>query len=537
MKINWFWRKSVQKSTARFHAREKKAISSIPHESFDASLEKNVAEITKQLGKNMDFVISRMVYAGLPVVLCFFQSLVDTKKLSENVVLPLQNNGMGGAVTRKDAAIVDGEVRDLLDEMKQRIVLSDVQVMTDWQNAINELLLGKALLLAEGQTAGLLVGAGKVEKRDISAPETEQSVVGPRESFVEDLGTNLTLIRQRLRDPFLLVESVQLARRGMQGVAVLYLADVANPSIVKEVKRRLDSIVTDTIRGQMHLQEMLEDNPLSLFPQLRPTERPDVICSYLLEGNVAVIVDGAAHALILPITFFQLLDTVDDYYSGWQYATLIRFVRMLALSFSIVVPGLYVSLVAYNPELIPTRLVISMDAARVKVAMPIILEIFAMDLMMEILREAGIKLPRPIGQAISIIGGLVIGEAAVNANLVSPVTVVIVAVTAISSFTAPVYLLGITYRILRFFLLVCGSVLGLYGLLLGLFLIHAHAARLVSFGVPYLAPLSPLRIKDWSDTLIRLSFRKLTDRPSFLRPLQRTKAVSMSMNVHKRRKN
>jgi hypothetical protein len=352
---------------------------------------------------------------------------------------------------------------------------------------------------------------------------------------VEILASNISLIRQRLRDPHLCVQTFHVGGRTKQEVACLYLDDVANPVIVEKVRERLASIDTDALQGQHHLQELLQDNSYSFFPQLRPTERPDVACSYLLEGSVVLMVGGAAHALILPITFFQLLNTVDDYYSSWQYATLIRFVRMMLLLVSIAVPGLYLSLVAYNPELMPTRLVISMDAARVKVALPIVLEIFVMEIMIEILREAGVKLPRPVGQAVSIIGGLVIGEAAVNANLVSPVTVVVVALTAISSFTAPVYQLGITFRILRFFLFLCSCVFGLYGFLLGLFVIHAHAARLVSFGVPYLAPLSPLRVRDWMDTLVRFSYKRLTHRPTFLAPLKAIKAKTLPMTFKKQR--
>jgi hypothetical protein len=505
---------------------------------FHHSLQENVYSLTRWLGKNTDFATNDLICGGWRVSLVFFTTLVDLKLLAERVVFPLQDKWDDGIKGQETETFLTGETTaiDPLSEVKSRIVVSDTQRVDDWQSAIGQLMNGKALLLVDGTAAALAIGVEKVEKRDITAPETEQSVIGPRESFVEILASNITLIRQRLRDPHLRVETFQVGRRSKQQVAAFYLDDVANPVIVEEVRRRLSSIDTDALQGQLHLQEMLEDNTISVFPQLRPTERPDVACSYLLEGSVVVMVEGAAHALILPITFFQLVGTVDDYYSSWQYGTLVRFVRMIALLFSIVVPGLYLSLVAYNPELIPTRLVISMESARVKVALPIVLEIVTMEIMIEILREAGVKLPKPVGQAVSIVGGLVIGEAAVNANLVSPVTVVIVALTAISSFSAPVYLLGITYRILRFFLLLCSATLGLYGFLLGLFVIHAHVARLVSFGVPYLAPLSPLRMRDWIDTLVRLSFKKLTNRPTFLAPLKSTKANNLPMTTKVQRK-
>lgn len=499
----------------------------MPH--LHTSLERNVEDLRRSLGKNADFVMKEFDYAGRRACLCFFHSLVDSKKLEEYVLVQLHQKEEEVVHTLTD--------QDQFQEiMRNWFPLIDIGRTGDLGSALQQLMYGEALLLIDGENTCLLIAVKKVEKRDVQPPDMEQSVIGPKESFVEEMGTNITLIRQRLRDPRLYVESLQVAKRGKQEVAILYLVDVTNASIVDEVKKRLNAIEIDHIQGQLHLQELLQDNSLSLFPQIRPTERPDVACSYILEGSVVLMVQGASHALIVPISLFQLMDTIDDYYNTWHYATLIRFLRMLAMLFSISIPGLYLSLVAYNPELIPTRLVISMDAARVKVALPIILEIFVMEIIIEILREAGLKLPKPIGQAISIIGGLVIGEAAVNANLVSPVTIVIVALTAISSFTAPVYLLGITYRILRFFLLICSSVLGLYGFLLGLFFIHAHVARLYSFGVPYLAPLSPLRIRDWGDTFIRMSFKKLTSRPTFVEPKKPTKGKPLPMNIHARRK-
>jgi hypothetical protein len=536
MKFNLFWRKSVNKSK-RFLLRGKKAMDTIGKTPFHASLAKNAEELTERLGGNSDFAACHLTCLGRSVSLFFLRSLTDPDRLNRQVMSSLQQRGDMLPTDQESSVAGDKEGRDLLSLIQEDILsVSDTWRVEDWQTAIEQILYGKALLLVDGETAGLAVGVEKENSRSIEAPETEQSVIGPKESFVEALSTNIGLVRQRLRDPYLRVESVVVGTRTKQGVAVLYLVDVANPRIVEEVKRRLSCIETDSLIGQMQLQEYLEDNSFSLFPQLRPTERPDVTCSYLIEGNVAVMVEGASHALLLPVTFFQLLDTVDDYYTSWQYATLIRFVRMIALFFSITTPGLYLSLVAYNPELIPTRLLISMDAARIKVAFPILVEIFIMEVIIEILREAGVKLPKPVGQAVSIIGGLVIGEAAVNANLISPVTVVIVALTAISSFSAPVYYLGITYRILRFFLLVCSSFFGTYGLILGLFLIHGHVARLVSFGVPYLSPLSPLRLREWTDMLVRFPLKKLRTRPTFLKTLTQKKAGYFPM-IHRDRRN
>ncbi|WP_197058282.1 spore germination protein [Brevibacillus thermoruber] len=537
MKFSMFWRKSVSKSK-RFLLREKQTVNSIKVAPFNPSLSRNIEELEELLGGNIDFSTYQFTCFDRSISLFFMRTLIDSERLTRHIISPIQKTGL--FLTSQGLSLSRNRERegDELITLIQESCLpsSDTQRVENWQSAIEQILYGKALLLIDGETVGLSVGVKKENARNIDQPETEVSVIGPKESFVETLNTNIGLVRQRLRDPYLRVSSVVVGKRTKQEVAVLYLMDVANPLIVNEVRRRLSCIETDGLISQVQLQEFLEDDSFSLFPQIRPTERPDVTCSYLLEGNVVVLAEGSAHALLLPITFFQLLDTVDDYYTNWQYATLIRFVRLIALFFSIISPGLYLSLVAYNPELIPTRLLISMDAARVKVPFPILIEIFIMEVMIEILREAGVKLPKPVGQAVSIVGGLVIGEAAVNANLVSPVTVVIVALTAISSFAAPVYYLGITYRILRFFLLICSSIFGTYGLILGLFLIHGHVARLVSFGVPYLAPFSPLRLQDWTDMLIRIPMKKLRTRPTFLKTIKKRKASFFSM-VHRDRNN
>lgn len=530
-KASFFWRKAVRQP-GRWSKREQRAIASFPLDVFQPSLDQNVKDITDQLGRNMDFVSRVLIVGGRRAALFFFHTLVDLKQLNEQVILPLEERWEDG-LTDQGPLVTEEETEKFpLDIMGKRILAGSLLERVDtWPRAVRELLAGKVLLLVDGETAGLLIGVNRVSKRNISEPDTEHSVIGPRESFVEDRDTNLALVRKWLKDPFLTVESVHVARRGNSEAAVLYVADIANPEVVQEVKRRLSLIDADVVYGHMYLQEMIQDNAWSLFPQMRATERPDVVSSYLLEGCVAILDGSSTYALIVPMSFFQLLSTVDDYYSPWQYATLIRIVRVMAIILSIAIPGLYLSLVAYNPELIPTRLVISMEAARARVAMPMLLEILVMEVMIEILREAGIKLPRPVGQAVSIVGGLVIGEAAVNANLVSPVTVVIVALTAISSFSAPVYQLGITYRILRFFLLFASSVLGLYGFMLGVFVIHAHLCKLVSFGVPYLAPLSPLRLTDWKDTMVRFPFRKLTNRATFLKPLAMKALTPLPMKL------
>ncbi len=494
-------------------------------ETFHTSLDQNAAKLKALFGDNLDFAYQEILSPFGRGMLFYFSSLVSQEVVADILFRPLQEM----EPDQNEHSKTDRRTARPDELIRHKLPVIDTESTSDFRAATEKLAGGMALLLLDGHGEGLLLNIRKTEKRNIAPPETEQSVIGSKESFIEDLNTNIALIRQTLPDPNLRAEPVTVAVRGTNKVAVLYMSDVANPQLVEKVKQRLGQIRVDAIHGQAHLEELIEGNSFSLFPQLRTTERPDVATSYLLEGHVLIILPNAAQVLIAPITFMQFITTIDDYYSRWQYATLVRFVRIFALLLSILLPGLYISLVAYNPELIPTRLVISMDASRTRVALPSILEILAMEISIEILREAGIKLPKPIGQAVSIIGGLVIGEAAANANLVSPVTVVIVALTAISSFSAPLYALGVTLRVLRFFLILCSAFLGLYGLLLGFFLIHIHLCKLNSFGVSYLSPFSPLNIQDWKDTVVRFPFKKITKRPGFMKTLRPTKSRSYPM--------
>jgi spore germination protein len=285
---------------------------------------------------------------------------------------------------------------------------------------------------------------------------------------------------------------------------------------VEEVRKRIKKIDIDDLLESGYVEQLIEDNYLSPFPQVQSTERPDRVIGALLEGRVTILLDGTPFALIVPVTFSMLLQSPEDYYERWIPGTLIRLLRFGAALMALLGPALYISFVSFHPGLIPTKLSISIIGTREGVPFPSLIEALFMEIAIEILREAGLRLPKPIGPAIGIVGGLIIGDAAVQAGIVSPIMVIVVAVTAISSFAIPQYNAAITLRILRFVAMFCAAVYGLYGVILFFLFLCSHLVKLKSFGVPYVSPAVPYQIKDWKDFIIRMPLKMMKRRPKMM---------------------
>ncbi len=338
---------------------------------------------------------------------------------------------------------------------------------------------------------------------------------GPRDSFVEAINPNLMLIRRRLRDPSLVFERIQIGNRGQNDVVIAYIKDIANEDLVLEVRKRLKKVDLDVILDSGYIEQLIEDDWWSPFNTIQDTERPDEVVAGLTEGRVAILVDNSPFALLAPTTFNTQMMSPEDYYVRWPAANFVRLIRFIASFVSFVTPSLYIALISFHPEMIPTQLALSVAASREGLPFPSFIEALIMELSLELLREAGIRLPGPIGQTIGIVGGLVIGEAAVNAGIVSPIMVIVVAMTAIAGFIIPTYTLSFGLRIARFFLMIAASFFGLYGLTLGLLIILGHLATLTSFGVSYLSPWAPLNLKDLRDSVIRFPWHSLKQRPRY----------------------
>jgi spore germination protein KA len=293
------------------------------------------------------------------------------------------------------------------------------------------------------------------------------------------------------------------------------MKEIANPKIIKEVKRRIQNLDIDFAIGDGVLDQLIEDHPFSLFPQIISTERPDRTASFLMDGKVALICDGTPFASIVPVTFFHMFHTSEDSTIRWQYATFLRYIRVIASFFAALLPGLYVALTLYHKEMIPTELLSSLHKARENVPFPTLIEVLLLEVSFEIIREAGVRVPGVIGQTLGIIGAIVLGQAAVAAGLVSPVLIIIVAITGLGSFSIPNFNLAFSIRIVRFIFIFLGALFGFYGIAAGLYVFGSIAASMKSFGVPYFSPVAP-KTKSSPDVVNKAPAWAQTQRPDFL---------------------
>ncbi|MCL6592712.1 MAG: spore germination protein [Alicyclobacillus sp.] len=461
-------------------------------------------------GQDVDFVLRRFQVAiGERWVRCGLLYFVETSSKSD------LNEVLRALMVEQSAP----PAADVVETVVTRCLpYADVTVKDNPQAAVEWLLAGNSLLLLDGSAQAVGLNTQAYKERSISEPETEQVIQGSREGFIESMGTNVSLLRKRLRSKDLRIRLVQLGRRTTTNVVYCYLESLANPRLVQEVERRLRLVDTDALFGSGYLEQFIEDNHYSPFPQIQNTERPDKAVAAMLEGRVVIVVDGSPFALIVPAVFSQFYQAAEDYDTRFLMASMTRGIRLLALLFSLVFPSLYVSLISFNPEMIPTKFEVAVASGRAGVPFPAIAEIFGLELVMEVLREATVRLPQQIGGALSIVGVLVVGEAAVRAGFVSPIAVVIVALTTIGSFATPAYNAAIALRMLRFPLMVLAGIFGLYGVMVGLILICNHLNGLESFGVPYLSPMVSADAQGLKDTVVRMPVWSLQRRPKGLQP-------------------
>jgi len=407
------------------------------------------------------------------------------------------------------------------DAIKNHLLtLIEVKDITTIRECVEAVVAADALLFIDGSKKAMVLGVKTWEHRGISEPGTEKVVRGPRDGFNELFKSNVALVRRRIKSPYLRVKFARIGRRTQTDMAILYEENLANPSIIEEVYRRLELIDVDAILDSGYIEQYIEDNPYSPFPQVQFTERPDRVAAALLEGRVAIMVDGTPFALIVPAVMSNFLPSPEDHYERWILTSGVRLVRTLSIFIAIMLPALFVAIVTFHQEMIPTRLAIAIASSREGVPFPAVLEALLMEITFELLREGTIRVPGTVGSTIGIVGGIIIGQAAVTAGLVSPIMVIIVALTAIGSFAVPAFNVGLSLRLLRFPLIILGGIFGLYGVFAGVILILLHIVNLRSFGVPYLAPVAPSNLSGMQDTVIRAPLWMINRRPHMFRPRQ-----------------
>ena len=436
--------------------------------------------------------------------------LVFNTELTDNVIIH--------SVIR--ALQLYGSKAESVEEVKDAVLqVSEVEPIDEEPEAMESLLSGDLLLFVGDKL--LRINARKYDKRAVAEPPTETVMRGPREGFIEDLKTNLGLIERRLRTPALGIEKYRIGRVSSTTVALVYISTIATPEMIAEVRRRLQRIDIDALIDSHYLQPLLEDHPFSIFQQSGVSEKPDVVCAKLLEGRVAIVVDGSPMVVTVPFMFMENLQSSEDYYERNTFATFLRFMRLIALFFGAVLPGLFVAVQMFHQEVIPVRFLTTLMNAIEGIPLPPLLEILFVLMLFEIIREASVRMPRAVGMAMSIVGALVLGETAVNAGIISSPAVMIVALSSISLYTVPNEV-G-TMSLIRVILILMGGFLGFFGLLISaMFFVHLMSS-LDSFGVPYTAPFAPLIKGDLKDALIRAPIPKLKTRPESIPNINNTR--------------
>ncbi len=468
---------------------------------FGARLQENDETIARILEKNADMQ-NRIVKMedGRECRCYYFDGLADAAKVEEvirscviysRVIEEEQEGGPHASLT--------------IDELRSSLLTSSSVTIADTMAAgIGAMLCGDLLLVVDGLSRALIANTRGWEQRGVEDPATESVVRGPRDGFTESIRVNTALMRRRIRDPMLRIDALQIGERSRTDVNVAYIQGVVKEGLVAEVMQRLTRIRIDAILESGYIEELIEDSPMSPFATVESTERPDKVASALLEGRVAIFVDNTPFVLIVPTFFWQFLQASDDYYSRYWAGSFFRIVRYIAFIVSFTFPSIYVMLVSFHHEMIPTGLALTIASGKEIVPFPVLFEALIMEIAFELMREAGLRMPKPIGQAVSIVGSLIIGQAAVQAGLVSPFMVIVVAVTGISSFAIPNYAASFSIRLIRFPLLLASGWFGLLGFATVFFLVVLHALSIRSFGEPYLAPASPFRPSDQKDILFRL---------------------------------
>lgn len=474
-------------------------------------LERNIQFIKELLGFSEDLILRRFqIYGHFQAAMFYFCNMVDEAAASVEILKPLMYTPPHLAGKR----IPLNDLKETL--MNDAIYHSKCSFENGQAKIVEALLRGGTIVFIDGLEEAIMLETKQVEKRAIQQPDTEQVIRGPREGFIEQLATNISLLRYRLPTTDFRMESMVIGRITKSKVAVCYLKGIVNEALVEEVKTRLSAIDIDGVLDVGYLEQFIEDNHFSPFPQVQNTERTDKAVANLLEGRVIILVDGSPFALIVPTVFNQFYQTAEDYSERFLMVSFIRLFRLLALAFSLVTPSLYVAIISFNPELIPTEFAVAVSGGRAGVPFPSIVEVLVMEASMEVLREATLRLPQQIGGALSIVGVLVIGQAAVSAGFVSPITVVVIALTTIGSFATPAYNAALALRLLRFPLVILSGMFGLYGVMVGLIVIANHLLSLKSFGIPYLSPVVPGNFDGMKDTVARWPLWSMIRRPTML---------------------
>jgi len=475
-------------------------------EPISAKLKLNYDTISKMYGNSSDIVLRRTntgIDGSVPILIVFIEGLVNMQRISDNILAPI--NEWGQNFKNPD---------EVYNELNGRFLsCGSISAADSINGIILNISVGKCAIIIDEITKAIICDVTGMETRSIDEPATEPTIRGSKEGFVETLRINTSLLRRRIRSPNLRIEERMIGRVTLTTIAIAYIQGIAKDCLIKEVRDRLARIDVDAIQESGQLEEFIEDAPFSLFPTILRTERPDKVVGNLLEGRLCLIIDGTPFVLIVPSTFTMFLTSPDDYFERYIIGSILRIVRASAFVVTLLLPSLYIAVTTFHQELLPTMLILSIASQREGVPFPAFFEALLMEVTFETTREAGIRLPRIIGPVISIIGAMVIGDAAIRAGLASPVMVLVVAFTGIASFVIPVFSMSISVRLIRFILMTLAASMGFFGMVAGVFALMVHMVSIKSFGIPFMQPLAPMIFSDLKDALVRFPWWAMNRRP------------------------
>jgi spore germination protein KA len=479
------------------------------------SLEENLEPLMKIFSYpiNEDFILREIYIRSLKrnAALLYMDGMVDMKSVQRHIMGPLINDEFHVEVEDKLQSI-----------MKTILVAKKLKTINKIKNIVEEIVLGNTVLIIEGYDTAIAIDSTSYEHRAIEKPSLEGSIKGPKEAFSESEQTNRSLIRKQIKNENLVTEVISVGEEVVTKVRVIYVKNIANPELVEKVKKRIKEIQVDFLQNVEALEQHIEDRPYSLVPTVLTTERPDRAAAFLMEGHVGILVDGGPACAIVPVTFWGLFHTPEDHYIRVPYANFIRMIRLFSIAVALLAPAIYIGMTNYHFEMVPTDLLMAIAATRERVPFPVILEILLMELAFELIREAGIRVPLVIGPTIGIVGALILGQAAVQANIVSPILVIVVALTGLSSYAIPDFNIGFMIRIMRFIFLIVSAILGFYAVAVLLVMCIAYLVSVKSFDVPFFAPFAP-HYKSSTDVIFIAPIWKQWLRPFHINPQKKVR--------------
>lgn len=461
-------------------------------------LEEDLVEVRRQVANSDDLLVQRHSHGGTEVAVVLFDGLVSNTQVSDFLLRPITRIPDKADTGRKVYEYLSGGGVIMAGEQKEVRTFGELMTMA---------MSGFAVVLVEGVPAGLALGYQGFKTRGVDEPSAERNLRGSREGFTESLNANMGMVRRRMRTPLLTIEGAAAGTVSNTAVKIFYLRGIATPELIRQVKERIKKIKISVVLDSGYLQPFLDGKRLSLFSGVGVTERPDTLCAKLSEGRVAVMVEGTPFAIILPYLFIEHFQSLDDYIHRPYFASFVRLLKLFSFFLTILLPGYYVAVVSFHPELIPQPLLPQFVGSALDTPMPVVVEALVVFFLYELLREAGLRIPSPIGHAMGIVGGIVIGDAAVTAGIIGLPMVIIIALTAVSSFVVPSLYEPVT--VLRFGFIVVGGVLGLYGVYLCFALLVVNLCSIRVMGVPVTSPISPAQGYSFRDMFIRSGWKVL----------------------------